>query len=185
MVAMKRVLVPALALIMVGVAAAVALALDGRVASGGDPYRVTAGRLRDELAAKGVEARFVSAPGTVPALAGVAKLGDAEPVGFEFRLYPGSDEATVAGLGRMRSTDFGWPREQLGFIYEPRIRGVLGNVAFAEYEWFDLHTHLSRAAALRSQLAEQRLLRALDDALFGSFPAGDPYAHAQLAAPPR
>lgn len=173
----------AVAVIVVGVLAAVAMAVDGRVASGGDPYRVTAGRLRGELAAMGIKARFVHARGPVPALAGVADMGGAEPVGFEFRLYPSSDQTTVRDLGTMRSTDFGWPKEQLGFIYEPRIRGVLGNVAFAEYEWFDLNTHRSRAAALRSQLAEQRLLRALDDALFGSFPAKDLYAHAVLPEP--
>ncbi|HEX4463960.1 MAG TPA: hypothetical protein VH042_04890 [Solirubrobacterales bacterium] len=144
---------------------------------------MTSSRLRDELAAKGIEARFVQAPGPVPAVAGVAKMGNAEPVGFEFRLYADSDQATVRGLGRMHSTDFGWPKEQLGVIYQPRVRGVLGNVAFAEYEWHKLNTHGGRAAALRSQLAKQRLLRALDDALFGSFPTKDPYAHAVLPEP--
>lgn len=184
MVAVRRVLGLSLVVIAVGVLAALALAVDGRVASGGDPHRVTASRLRAELAAKGIEARFVQAPGPVLALAGVAHMGEAEPVGFEFRLYPSSDQATARGLGKMRSTDFGWPKEQLGFIYESRVRGVLGNVAFAEYEWFDLDTHRSRSAALKSQLAEQRLLRALDDALFGSFPTNDPYAHAMLPESP-
>jgi hypothetical protein len=111
-------------------------------------------------------------------------MAGAEPIGFEFRLYPSSDQATVRGLGKMRSTDFGWPKEHRGFIYEPQVRGVLANVAFAEYEWFDLHTHRSRVAALKSQRAEQRLMRALDDALFGSFPRKDPYVHAVLPTPP-
>jgi hypothetical protein len=180
----RRIAALATAIILVCLLAAFALGADGRVASGGDLYLVTAGRLREELAAKGVEARFVRAPGTVPALAGVARMAEAEPVGFEFRLYPSSDQATVRGLGKMASTKFGWPEEHRGVIYEPQVRGVLGNVAFAEYEWFDLDTHRSRAGALKSQLAEQRLLRALDDALFGSFPRQDPYVHAVLPTPP-
>jgi hypothetical protein len=184
MILARRIVALATAVVLVSLLAAFALGADGRVASGGDPYLVTAGRLRDELAAKGIEARFVRAPGTVPALAGVATMAGAEPVGFEFRLYSSSDQATVRGLGRMRSTDFGWPEEHRGVIYEPQVRGVLGNVAFAEYEWFNLHTHRNRAAALKAQLAEQRLMRALDDALFGSFPGQDPYAHAVLPAPP-
>lgn len=173
----------ALAMVAFGGLAAFAMAGDQRVATGGDPYRVTASKLRDELVARGVEARFVPAPGGVETLAGVAKMPGAEPAGFEFRLYPSSDQATVRGLGRMRSTDFGWPREQLHFVFESRIRGVLGNVAFAEYEWFDLNTHRSRVAAIESQLAEQRLLRAIDDALFASYPASDPYVHALSSSP--
>jgi hypothetical protein len=106
-------------------------------------------------------------------------------IGFEYQVFPSGDQATVTYLGRLQTSDFGWPKPRLGIVLEPKVRGVVGNVAFAEYEWRNQRDdrHYTRKAALRSQLALQHMHRALDDALFNSFPSKDPYANALSATP--
>lgn len=172
------------AVVCIAVAAA-ALAGGDRVATGGDPYRVKAERLRSELAKTGLRIRYIHPHGEpTRTVAGVAEFGWAGPIGFEFQLYPSSDQATVRGVGKLRLADFGGPAK---IIFEPKvIRGVLGNVAFAEYEIPDPgeeESAPSRKIGLHRQLQVQRLNRSLDDALFNSFPAADPYANALSTTP--
>lgn len=175
-----------LAVVCVGAAlVAMAVARSDRVASGGDPYKVSSQRLRRELALTGVKIRYLY-PRSEPAHAvvGIARQGPAV-IGFEFQLFPSSDEATVFDLGKLRAVDFGWPRQYRGVLLEHRTRGVLANVAFEEYEKLVLESHdrSSHNAAMADQLAAQRVHRALDNALFNSFPARDPYARALSATP--
>lgn len=61
---------------------------------------------------------------------------------------------------------------------------MLGNVAFVEYEWFDFHTHRSRAGALKAQLAEQRLCGHSTTLCLDRFHNGTPNVHAVLPTPP-
>ncbi len=165
-------------------AASTATAHDGvRVASGGDPYRVSAAHLRHELTTSGIEIRFTHPRGEpVPAVTGVGSSGRAS-IGFEFQLYPSSDQASVRDLGRLRAPDFGWRRPHGLLAFEGWIRGVLGNVAYAQYEESLLESHETQSAFLRKEAAEMRVLRALDNALFRSFPARDPYAQALSPKP--
>lgn len=167
--------------VLVGALAVVALAFarSGKVASEADPHHVPANRLRTELNRGGIQIRYVKpAHEPVPAVVGVASLAPAKGVGFEYQVFPDSDEATVAHLGKLKETDFGWPKAKLGVVFEPVVRGVLGNVAYAIYERHFLAAQGTRKEAMRIQLATQRVLRTLDDALFESFPKGDPYANA-------
>jgi len=159
---------------------AVAIASNQRVASGGDRYRVSARRLRSELAKTGLDVRYVH-PRHEPtsAVVGVARSLPANPFGFEYQLYRSSDEASVSALGKLKAGAFGWPKPHLGVIFEPVVRGVLGNVAYAIYERsFLREKEGSRAKAWEVQLTVQRTQRELDDALFNTFPPRDPYANA-------
>lgn len=174
-----------LALALLVVAATAALGSIARVASDGDPYRVSVHRLRSELAATGLDIRYIHpAREKGVAVTGVANYGAGGPIGFEYQIFPGSDVATVRQLGNLKAADFGW-KEKIPIVFtEHQIRGVLGNVAFAEYE--DARTsepRVSRQRGLRIQLQRQRTTRALDDALFRSFPPSDPYAHAESSSP--
>ena len=144
--------------------------------TGGDPYLVSAERLRSELAGSGAKIRFVAPRGgSIPSVVGVARDGGAV-IGFEFQLYPSSDAATVAAAGELRAARFGWPHRYRGFRLKVEVRGVLGNVVYAEYERGAVERDSTVREVRRRQLAHQRIMRALDDALFASFPADDPFA---------
>jgi hypothetical protein len=165
-------------------AAGVSVADYQQVATGADPHRVTAQSLRDELQRTGLAVRFTDPKGLpVPSVTGVARHGSAV-VGFEFQLFPSSDVATVRQVGLLDAEDFGWPRRDRSFFLDRWVRGVIANVAFAEYEQNVIEgPQQTFAEAHEAQLAEQRVQRALDDALFHSFPEDDPYAHALLRRP--
>ncbi len=176
-------LVAGLILYMAAGLIANAVAGSHRVATGGDPHSVSAQRLKSELAGTGLAIHYLQPAGEpVPSVTGVAHDGKAL-LGFEFQLYPSSDEATVSDVGKLRAKDLGWPRKYDGFLLHRLVRGVLGNVAFAEYKQGVIESHYTVAEAHEVQLAHQHIVRALDNALFGSFPSNDPYAHALLAAP--
>ncbi|HZO05581.1 MAG TPA: hypothetical protein VFB52_04280 [Solirubrobacterales bacterium] len=148
--------------------------------TGGDPYLVSAERLRSELAGSGAKIRFAaSRGGAIPSVVGVARDGGAV-IGFEFQLYPSSDVATVAAAGELRAARFGWPRRYRGFLLKVEVRGVLGNVVYTEYERGAVESHSTVREVNRRQRARQRIMRALDDALFASYPEDDPFAVALL-----
>jgi hypothetical protein len=164
------------------VVVAIALASGHRVASGGDPFHLTAERLKGRLAVSGIDITYVDE--NKRRLEGVARYGRGGPIGFEFRLFNSSDVATIKGIGRLRPSDFGWSKPHLGVTFEVTDRGVLGNVGFAEYELRYLEGRgLSRREIVEAQLAKQRILRGLDDALFSAFPSDDPYVSALSATP--
>ena len=154
-----------------------------KVAVGGDPYVVSEQRLKDELIATGVAIQFHTVEfGEVPSVVGVASDGGAA-IGFEFQIYPSSDEATAWDLGELPAAAFGWPPKYKDFLLQVEVRGVLGNVAFAEYERGAVESASTAKEVNERQRSEQRVVRALDDALFGSFPPADPYVHALANEP--
>ncbi len=155
---------------------------DTVVAAHGDPHTITEQRLMHELAASGLRVRYIESHRAVSAVAGVARAGTAK-LGFEFQLFPRSDEATVGGVGRLRPADFGWPKAGGLFGFERQIRGVLANVAYAQYEEFPVEGHETRNAYLRKEADRRRIVRGLDDALFASLPSRDPYAHSIRISP--
>jgi hypothetical protein len=176
------------ALCLAGVGVAVALGGGApAVASGGDPNVVTTTQLKEGLAKIGAKIRYVDAREPVPALVGLASKEPTVPIGFEYQVFPSSDQATVAHLGKLSAQTFGWRKPTSGIIFEPLVRGVLGNVAYAVYEdnEHDRHRrpHETAAEAHRFQLAAQAIRRGLDDALFDAFPADDPYANALSPTP--
>jgi hypothetical protein len=148
-----------------------------------DPYVLTVGRLRNHLSQTGIHIRFSSVRGeSVPTLRGVASVGP-ELVGFEYQLFPSARLASTRNLREVQAEDFGW-RERPGLASErPWIRGILSNVAFAEYEKLPLPSHRSRRSHFPDLVDRQRILRGLDDALFSAFPAGDAYVHPRLKSP--
>jgi hypothetical protein len=163
---------------------ALAFASSRQVAFEGDPHHVSAGRLRDELKQGGVRVRYLKpVHEPVPSVVGVASVAPARGIGFEYQVFPSSDETTVAQLGKLKEADFGWPKAKPGVVFEPVVRGVLGNIAYAIYERHFLTEKGTRKEAMRLQLATQRVLRTLDDALFESFPDRDPYANALSPTP--
>jgi hypothetical protein len=146
-----------------------------RVSSGGDPHHVTLRELRDRLERSGVAIRPARHPApSRSTIAGVASAGRAM-IGFEFQVFSSSDVATIRGLGRLRPPDFGWPPTRFDPLYRTWIRGVLSNVAYAQYE-------IETDRQLGAEPARRRIIRALDDALIGAFPADDPYVHAMAPA---
>jgi len=170
--ARRRLVVAAVAVVSMGAVLAVVLAVTGssQVADG-DPHRVTVGQLRDRLERSGLQIRTIREPTrSIPTIVGVASAGHAA-IGFEFQVFPASDVATVRKLGRLRSTDFGWPPARFNPLYRTWIRGVLGNVAYAQYE-------IETDGQLLAESARRRIVQMLDDALFSSFSPDDPYAHA-------
>lgn len=158
-----------------------ALSRSEPVAVGGDAYVVDPDQLRTELRRTGLEINYSEPLGNeTSAVIGTASKGGVE-VGFEFRLYPTSDSATIAGLGRLGPNVFGWRPSPL---YSERIRGVLANVAYAQYEHTPVGSERSVARYLKRSAALRHVQRSLDDALFGAFPEDDPYAHALDIARP-
>lgn len=179
---MKRRLASAalpLAVIVMAALVAVAVGDTHRSASDGDPYRVTPLRLIRELdKAQGVDVRFTKPSGEpVRTIAGVGSSGGVA-IAFEFQLYPTSDEATVEQLGRLKPRDFGWTGGRW-VEWEPRLRGVLANVAYAQYERRHIYVenHETVSEYLHDDASRRRVQRALDDALFDVFPASDSFAH--------
>ena len=127
----------ALAVVAIAATGALALASSQQVASGGDSYRVTPQRLRSELTKTGIELTFLHPPSEpTTAVVGVVGSAPGERIGFEYQLYQSSEEATVEGLGKLPPATFGWPKPSLGEAFEPIVRGVLGNVAYAIYEFW-------------------------------------------------
>ncbi|HZO05580.1 MAG TPA: hypothetical protein VFB52_04275 [Solirubrobacterales bacterium] len=154
-----------------------------KVAIEGDPHVVSEQSLKDELMKTGVAIQFHTVEsGEVPSVVGVARDGGAV-VGFEFQLYPSSDEATAWDLGELPAAAFGWPPKYKDFLLKVEVRGVLGNVAFAEYERGVLESQSTVKEVNERQRSKQRVARALDDALFGLFPSSDPYVHALATVP--
>jgi hypothetical protein len=146
-----------------------------RVASDGDPHRVTVRHLREALANSGLTIRPARTPSpSASTITGVASVDDVK-IGFEFQIFSSSDVATIRRLGRLRPTDFGWPPARFDPLYRTWIRGVLGNVAYAQYE-------VETDQQLLAERARRRVIRELDDVLFGLFPSGDPYANALIPA---
>jgi hypothetical protein len=174
-----------LVVVAITATAALALADSQQVASGGDSYSVTAQRLRSELTNTGIELTFLHPPHEpTTAVVGVAGSAPGERIGFEYQLYGSSDEATVENLGKLPPNVFGWRKPGHNQIFEPIVRGVLGNVAYAIYELgFIERPKDPRLEALERHWNPQRTLRALDNALFESFPPGDPYANPLSANP--
>jgi hypothetical protein len=156
-----------------GVTTGIAVAQSSeRVATGGDPYLVTPDRLQQELAAAGVQIEYARPARSRSTVSGVASLGHAS-VGFEFQIFPGSDGATVRGLGKLGLRHFDWRRPRGLFDLRKSIRGVLANVAYAQYELELLEAHDPPGTYLRRDRQRRRLRRALDDALFNAFPSND------------
>jgi hypothetical protein len=150
------------------------------VAAGGDPYVVHPDRLRAELGQTGLDISYSGQNGKdMPAVIGTASQGDVE-VGFEFRVYPTSNSATISGLGRLQPRIFGWNPSPL---YSMRIRGVLANVAYAQYELVSLGAERSVAVYLARSAAHRHVQRSLDNALLRVFPKDDPYVHALESTP--
>lgn len=174
----SRLLLPALACVLASAAAAMAGGSD-RASTGGDPHRVTVQRLQAELGRSGLAIRPVRPSLRTPrVVSGVASDGAVE-VGFEFHVFRSSDEATVRRLGRPRPRDFGWTTRPGVTPVRTRIRGVLANVAYAQYE---LEGRRLPGGHVRNDAARRRLIRGLDDALFRAFPPDDPYAQPLIAA---
>lgn len=178
--------IPALATLIAAAAISISIASDSlpiRVSTGGDPYEVSAKRLRHELEATGIAIRFIPQKTIrlVESVVGVGRVGRAE-IGFEFRLYPSSDRASVRQMGRLKARQFDWrdPRRISGM--DVKLRGVLANVAYAQYSPIS-EVRESTQAYLQLDAQHRRVLRALDDALFGSFPRSDPYAYPLSATP--
>jgi hypothetical protein len=185
--ALLRVIVVAIIALAVMVGACVctsALAGSARVATAGDRHVVTAERLRSELRKANIEIRYTH-PMSEPtaAVVGAARAAPAGAIGFEYQLFSSSALATIRYAGKLRPKDFGWPRSKLGVVFEPIVRGVLGNVAYAIYERHFLRQEGTREEATEVQLSVQRTVRAMDDALFKSFPPRDPYANALSTGP--
>jgi hypothetical protein len=158
------------------------------VATGGDPNTVSTAQLEAGLAKIGVKIQYVDASEPVPAVVGLASVSPASPVGFEYQVFPSSDQATVADLGKLPPHTFGWKKPRASFYYEPTIRGVLGNVAYAIYEDpeevdVEPSAKMLSAGVRGYQLAAQKVSRGLDDALFDAFPANDPYVNALSPTP--
>lgn len=144
---------------------------------GGSVDRVSTKQLRSELE----QAKVSIQPGSdtsASTVSGVASQGRAA-IGFEFRVYPSSDEATVRGLGNLSLGDLGYPSPN-GVTVKKVIRGVLGNVAYAQYrverDW------KTERAYLEENESRREVIRELDDALFRSFPPDNPYAQPLLSA---
>jgi hypothetical protein len=173
------------AILAVAATGALALASSQQVASGGDTYSVTAPRLRSELTKTGIELTFLHPPNEpTTAVVGAAGSAPGERIGFEYQLYGGSGEATVENLGKLPPNVFGWHKPGPNEIFEPIVRGVLGNVAYAIYELGFIERQKSpRLEALERHWNPQRTLRALDNALFTSFPSRDPYANPLSVTP--
>jgi hypothetical protein len=173
------------AVLAVAATGALAVASSQQVASGGDSYSITAQRLRSKLTNTGIELTFLHPPNEpTTAVVGVAGSAPGEQIGFEYQLYPSSDEAKVANLGKLPPRVFGWRKPSHNQIFEPIVRGVLGNVAYAIYELWSIERRKApRLEALERHWNPQRTLRALDNALFESFPSGDPYANPLSATP--
>lgn len=163
--------------------AAMAIAGGGqRVATGVDTYRVTGKHLRKSLRKSSINIHFIQQENEpLPTVSGIGTSGEAE-LGFEFQIYPSSREATIAALGTLRPRDFGWSVIGSRERWLRRIRGVLANVAYAQYEVEVERPRETARAYLRREAAHRRVLRALDDALFASFPVDDPYAYALVPA---
>jgi hypothetical protein len=174
-----------LAVVAIAVTAALAVASSQQVASGGDSYSITAQRLRSELTNTGIELTFLHPPNEpTAAVVGVAGSAPGERIGFEYQLYRSSEEATVENLGKLPPNVFGWRKPGHNQIFEPIVRGVLGNVAYAIYELeFIERRKAPRLEVLERHWNPERTLRGLDNALFGSFPPGDPYANPLSATP--
>jgi hypothetical protein len=82
----------------------------------------------------GIEIRFIQPTHEpVRTVAGVGGSGRSS-IAFEFQLFPTSEQAKVEDLGNLKPREFGWSAAPLFVDWEPRIRGVLANVAYAEYE---------------------------------------------------
>lgn len=148
-----------------------------------DPYVLTAGRLRNYLNQTDIHIRFSSVQGeAVPTLRGVASVGP-ELVGFEYQLFPSVRAASTRNLRKVQAEDFGW-RERPGRASErPWIRGILSNVAFAEYEKLPLPPRRPRRSHFPDLVDRQRMFRELDNALFSAFPAHDAYVRPRLKSP--
>jgi hypothetical protein len=129
----------------------------GDLASG---KRVTEAELRRGLERSGLEIEWREGrdgDGAEAVVAGIASQDGRGAVGFEFVLS--SDEhADVDSLGRVS-----FPQ-----VKEPEIRGILSNVAYADYPLLD-----RRGDTIESDTTVHRL----DDVLFGLFPPDDAVAH--------
>jgi hypothetical protein len=148
-----------------------------------DPYVLIAGHLRNHLNQTGIHIRFSSVRGeAIPTLRGVASVGP-ELVGFEYQLFPSARVASTRNLRHVQAEDFGWQERPGRASERPRIRGILSNVAFAEYEKLPLPSHRPRRSHFPDLIDRQRVLRGLDNALFSAFPARDAYVHPRLKRP--
>lgn len=183
----KRTLTAAAIALLTATAATIGRASEfgnSQVATSGDPYAVTPKRLKRELREDGIDVRFIHTKRVAHAksVAGVGSLGRAG-IGFEFQLYPSSDQASVRRLGQLSRRRFGRIGQRPISGIDVKLRGVLANVAYAQYQPYWEGNSESRRAFLRFDAQYRRVLRALDDALFASFPRDDPYAHALSAVP--
>jgi hypothetical protein len=112
----------------------------------------------------------------------VASVGP-ELVGFEYQLFPSARAASTRDLRKVRAEDFGW-RERPGRASErPTIRGILSNVAFAEYEKLPRPSRRTRRSHFPDLIDRQRMFRELDNALFSAFPVRDAYVHPRSKSP--
>jgi hypothetical protein len=165
-------------MLVVLVLAGAGAATSSRVESGavgGDPSVVHRDQLREELDRIGLDIEYAAQrQDTAPAIVGTASERGVQ-LGFEFQIYPTSSSATIAQLGRLAPRVFGWRPSP---YYSSQIRGVLANVAYAQYERTPVGSERSVALYLERSAALRRIQRSLDDALFGAFPEDDPYAHA-------
>lgn len=126
--------------------------------------------LKQRLAASGLEIVYRQGnPGDadLSVIGGVARDRRGGRVGFEF-VFDADGQASTSELGTI-----GFPTQARRLVH-PILRGVLRNVAYANY-------YLGRGAGRRNDLA---VTYRLDDALFGLFPADDAEAHPVLDDPP-
>lgn len=128
--------------------------------------RVSEAELRRSLEASGLTIEWRKAragDGAEAVLAGVASDRGRDAVGFEF-VIASDEHADVERLGRVK----------LRNVDEPEVRGVLGNVAYANYPLRDRRGETVEAA---------RTIYRLDDALFRVFPPDDAIAYPVRAKP--
>jgi hypothetical protein len=156
-------------LALVGLLATGALLLYAAIHDGGElaaGKRVTEAELRRSLAASGLTIEWREArggDGAEAVLAGVASDRGRNAVGFEFVLS--SDEhADVDQLGRVEFRN----------ASEREVRGILSNVAYANYPLLDRRGETVEAA---------RTIYRLDDALFRVFPPDDAVAYPVRSSP--
>jgi hypothetical protein len=148
------------------------------------PRGTTAERVRQELDRTGLRIRYregSTGDGVDAVVAGFVPIRGSRGrggVGFEFVLRNG-ERPDSGDLGRAfplrRDPDTGAPAE-LHFgtprQFSPFPRGVVGNVAYANYFY-----------GLNPRRDEERITARLDDALFAAFPPDDAEAHPILDRP--
>jgi hypothetical protein len=126
---------------------------------------VTVEELRRSLDHSGLTVRYLRAPAGV--VAGWASGDGDGRVGFEFVVAKKRPATTdLLGHAPLPLNDGQPTAADTDHEIDPLVRGIISNVAYASYFF----------GRFPDSDANSRISRALDDALFGLFPRGDPAA---------